>query len=470
MKKILLVLVLGVAFSTTAQKISLKKGSVVDSLRINDSIPESFALYLPKTFDPIKRWPVLFVYDMQGRGRQTVNMFRGAAEKEGYILVSSNSVHDSLPIAKNIRISSRLFSSIGTLLPIDPNRVYTGGFAGGARLAAVIPSFIRSVEGVLLCGATIPNTEVLTTKNPFHVVGIVGNRDFNYPATLSVEKFLNKLRFPNQLLIFDGGQEWPKTEYLAKAMEIFTLSAMAKNNIARDSSYVDRTFAENLSMVDTLVRTQQPLMAYKLLNETLDVYQPHKNIDSLRERAKTLKRSRAYKNQNRSQNNAFFKESFLKEDYAYYLEEDVRTYNYNNLGWWTYQMEEISKYESHPSAAIQQMGARLRGYVNALIADTIDVVQLAEQVDLEALNLLWMLKTITDPKAYENYLKVITNSALIDDYGTALFYLEELLKNGYTDKAKLYTLENTALLRITPEFNAIVEKYLKGARYEIIEE
>ena len=81
-----------------------------------------------------------------------------------------------------------------------------------------------------------------------------------------------------------------------------------------------------------------------------------------------------------------------------------------------------------------------------------------------------MLKTITQPEKAENYLKVISNSALLDDYGTALFYLEELLKNGYKDKEKLYTIEHTALLRIAPEFNEIVEKYLKDARYEPIED
>ena len=58
----------------------------------------------------------------------------------------------------------------------------------------------------------------------------------------------------------------------------------------------------------------------------------------------------------------------------------------------------------------------------------------------------------------------------MEDYGTALFYLEELLKNGYTDKSELYELENTALFRITPEFNMLVEKYLRDARYEIIEQ
>ncbi|RUA19040.1 MAG: alpha/beta hydrolase, partial [Flavobacteriia bacterium] len=50
-----------------------------------------------------------------------------------------------------------------------------------------------------------------------------------------------------------------------------------------------------------------------------------------------------------------------------------------------------------------------------------------------------------------------------------LFYLEEALKNGFKDKEKLYGLEGTALLRITPEFNELVSNYLKDALYEIDE-
>jgi hypothetical protein len=81
-----------------------------------------------------------------------------------------------------------------------------------------------------------------------------------------------------------------------------------------------------------------------------------------------------------------------------------------------------------------------------------------------------MLKTITDPSDYSYYLKIISDSARYEDYGTALFYLEELLKNGYKDKEELYNLEHTALLRITPEFNKIVNTYLEDARYDLIDE
>jgi len=133
-------------------------------------------------------------------------------------------------------------------------------------------------------------------------------------------------------------------------------------------------------------------------------------------------------------------------------------------------MTELTKMEKSKILYENQMAKRLRSYVNALIDDNMDVINSDEVVDVQALNFLYMLRTITMPNDSEGYLKVISNSSLMEDYGTALFYLEELLKTGYSNKTELYSLENTALLRITPEFNEIVDKYLKEARYDIIED
>lgn len=133
-------------------------------------------------------------------------------------------------------------------------------------------------------------------------------------------------------------------------------------------------------------------------------------------------------------------------------------------------MDELKKYKNSAMVHQRQMGIRLEAYLNALVADNIDMVRMNSPVDEEALNFLWMLKTITAPKDYSGYLNVISLNAKVEDFGTALFYLEELLKIGYDNVDELYALDNTALLRITPEFNALVDKYLKKARYDIIEE
>lgn len=453
----------------TAQELRLKKGIIINTVAVNDSISETFALYLPTNFEVSKKWPVIFVFDLEGHGKQALSMFRTAAEEEGYILAASNNVHDSLSISKNVLISIRMMSSLYSILPIQKSRTYTAGFSGGARLASLMPTFVRSINGVISCGSPIANIAVLDGKRPFHFIGIVANEDYNYTEMLSSQKALNKLRFPNYLVFFDGTHEWPTKEDLSKAMQILTLSSMAKGDVPKDTTFIKTTYQNYFDNANAMV-FKNPLFAYKIMQEMDAIYRPLKNIDSLKERSNQLRKSKEYRSNNRNQNAVFFKEALIKEDYVYYLEEDILTYNYNNLGWWKYQMDELAKYNKSANRYEKQMGKRLNAYVNDLIADNVDVIKADTVVDEEALNFLWMLSTVTSPENYDPYLKVISYNAKVGDFGTALFYVEELLKNGYTDKAELYALENTALFRITPEFNKTVSKYLKDARYDIIEE
>ena len=470
MKKTVLLLLLFFSFSGIAQQITLKKGTIIDNLKVADSISETFSIYLPTSFELSENWPVLFVYDVQGRGKRVLSLFKEAAEEQGFILAASNSIHDSLSLSKNVLISNRMFNRVFSMVPIHKNRVYTAGYAESARLASLMPTFIKQVKGVISCGSPVANIEVLSSKNSFYFVGIVGVEDFNYPAMIASEKVMNRLRFPNSLLLFQGGHEYPKTEHFTKAMNLLDLALMSKGELAKNEAFIEKTYKTSLGEVSSLISENKPLLADKLLTEMMESYRLLRDVDSLKRSAKTLHKSKQFRAANRMLNSVFFKETLIKEDYVYFLEEDVLTYNYNNLGWWKYQMEQLDEFEQNNNTYEKQMGRRLKGYVNALIADNIDIVKAETPVDEEALNFLWMVNTITNVKDYQSYLNVISYSAKIEDYGTALFYLEELLKNGYTDHDELYALEHTALFRIMPEFNKVVAKYLKDARYTIIEE
>ena len=472
MKKLILCLLfLGWAFFGHSQEqLKLKKGLIIDSLRVNDSLPETFALYLPTSFENTDKWPVLFVFDLQGRGKQALRMFKGAAEKQHYILAASNNLFDSLSISQNILIANRMFNKVLSVFPIQANRVYTAGFSSGARMASLVPSFIKNIEGVISCGASLPNTDLLTSKNSFHYIGIVGNEDFSYPDMLDAETILNKLKFPNNLLVFDGGHTWPNPSYLEKALQLFTLTAMARGNVARDEQYIQAAYQRNLEELNTLFAKNDLTGGYAMLEQMISVFRTHMDVESLIDRRKVLGKNKLFRARRRQENSILFNESFIREDYNYSLSEDIGSLNFNNLGWWNYQMGELKKYEEKPSVSERQMGKRLLGYINALVEDNLDIEMAEDQINVDAVHFLWMLKTITDPTDYSYYLKIISDSARFEDYGTALFYLEELLKNGYTNKDELYALEHTALLRITPEFNKIVDTYLKDARYDLIEE
>ncbi|WP_297692690.1 alpha/beta hydrolase [uncultured Eudoraea sp.] len=473
MKRVLfLLLFVGLAYTVSSQsrQAVFKKGRIIDSIQINDSISETYKLYLPKKFDGKGTWPIIFVFDMNGKNSQALNMFKTAAEEQGYLLASSNDISDTISISKNVLITSRMFREVASLFPINNNRIYTAGFSSGAKFATVVPSFIKEVNGVISCGSFVPSVELLDEKRPFYFIGIVGNEDFNFPLMLQGRELLNKMKFPNDLLVFDGGEKW-SYDLIDKALKNLTLAAMAKGNVQRDNKFILDNYRENFQEYLGLKSSGKSLLAYDRLNEIISVYRPHLEIDSLREEIKILKKANSYRAQKRNLNNVLLRESFIIDDYNYNLDEDVSTLNYNNLGWWNYQMDELKKYDKKSDPFERQMGKRLLGYLNALIEDNIDIELEYPVVNDETLSFLWMLKTITEPKAYSYYLKIISDSSKYEDFGTALFYLEELLKNGYKDKPRLYSLEHTALLRIMPEFNAIVNKYLKESRYDtIIEE
>ncbi|MDE3741823.1 alpha/beta hydrolase [Maribacter polysaccharolyticus] len=470
MKKIILFFLFCSAYAATAQQLTFGKGVVMDSVKVLDTISESFALYLPTKFEVTKPSPVVFIYDTEGRGANVVRMLMMAAEKNQFVLAASNNVRGDQPLSKNVLISKRMFQTVFDMFNIQKGRVYTAGFAEGARLASVMPTFFSQIKGVISCGAGIANSEVLSSNNPFHFIGIVGLKDYNYPDMLQKENVFNSLKFKNQTLVFDGGHEWPNQELLSEAMELFNIGAMVDRVIPLDTAFIEETYRGNLGRVNKLISENNPLFAYRKLEDIMKVYKPLIFVDSLKNSLKTLRRSSGYKAQKRNESSVFFKEALIKQDYDYALEEDIYTYNYNNLGWWKYQMEELRKYEKNPNIFMQHMGVRLRSYLEALIADHMDMIRSDSPVDEEALNFLWMLKTITAPEVYDNYLKVISINSKFEDFGTALFYLEELLKIGYDDVDRLYALEHTALLRITPEFNQLIDEYLKKARYDIIEE
>lgn len=469
MKKILPLFLFVLPYTIFSQEVKIAKGTINDSLTIKGEPNESFSLYLPTNFSMTRAWPVLFLFDMKGESRNTMSMFTNAAEREGYILAGTNNLKDTLSLSQNVLIANRMINAIYEMLPVHKERIYVGGIGDGGRFATLMPTFIKEIKGVLSCGASIANTEVLTRKNMFYFIGIAGRSDYNYRELLESKMILDNLKFPNIVLFFEGDHQWAPIDESAIALRSFTLAEMAKGTIPKNDSLINDYYESSLIRANELLKNDKPLLAENVLDNAIQVYNPFGDLDSLKTSRKVLRRSKTYRSKKRNQENFFLKETLTKEDYGYYLEEDVLTYNYNNLGWWNFQMSELDKMDKSGNEFERRMASRLRGFLNALISDNINIISTDKQVDLEALNFLYQLKTITEPKNPENYLKVISYSALVEDYGTGIFYLEELLKTGYDNKEELYGLENTALFRISPEFNAVVAKYLKDARYGPVE-
>ncbi|MDF0706483.1 alpha/beta hydrolase [Flagellimonas okinawensis] len=454
------------ALSVFSQQMVLKKGEIVQNLPVNDSTENTYSVYIPKTFSMDKKWPLLMVFDTEGNEDKALSMFTIAAENEGYVLAATK-LSDSVSLTKNMVVASNTIQKIMSLLPIHDDRIYAAGQGAGGQFASLVPILISGVNGAMSIGSSLANKELINLKEPFHFIGLVNKENYNYPFMMTDTQLLDKYKFPNQVLLYDGEGDWPGVSYIQKALQLFTLDAMGRKWIPQDAQYVENAYQEDLQKINQLKGIGDLLWTEQYMTEMMSMYGAFKNMDSLRSEEKDLRRSKDFKVMKRAENAAFLQESMLKEDFNYYMGDDVYTHNFNNLGWWNYQMDELDKFISGSKPFERQMGHRLKGYVNALAEDYINIITAEEVVDEDALVLLYMLKTILDPMDYEYYLKTISLSAKNDDFGTSLFYVEELLKKGFKDREKLYGLENTALLRITPEFNEVVSKYLEDARYDI---
>ena len=250
----------------------------------------------------------------------------------------------------------------------------------------------KEVKGALSIGASIANVELLSPKRPFHFIGISNKNNYNYTSMRAMKKVLDRFRFPNQLLLYPQSKDWPEPNYLTKALQYFTLQAMRKRAIPTDSSYVQKVYEADLDKINELKSLKKFLLAEQHMVEMMSIYGIYKNLDSLRTVQKELRKDKIFKGMKRGENAAMLKESLLKEDYQYYLEEDVITHNFNNLGWWNYQMAELDKFAKGVNPYEKEMGNRLRGYVNALAEDNVDIIQSEALIDEDALAFLYELK------------------------------------------------------------------------------
>ena len=451
-----------------AQTLTLKKGVIQDSIRVGELATESFALMLPTSYDAQSKWPLLMVFDMEGKTKQAMAMFQASAEEHGFVLVGSNSVRDTLAISENIERTTRMIATVQNIISVDARRMFTTGFKSGGKMAALVPVFIKAVNGVVSLGASLPNSELLSIQNRYHYIGIVGEDDYNYTDMLSVRSTLNTLRYPNHLMVFEGGQQWPEPLWIDRAIRILKYADMAAGILPKDTTAIQAGLEKDLQGFQQMVNSGSLRRAERYLSDLIQIYRPHLDIDSLRDLRKSLRKDKQYRSQNRQFANYKFRESLLREDYSYYMEEDVLSYNYNNLGWWQFQIEKLDGYIKSPLQEEKRMGKRLKGFVNALAEDNLALVE--EQADPEGRLLLWMLKTIIDPSDHEYYLKVIQESARIEEFGTALFYIEEAFKNGFADFDRLNQLEHTALLRITNDYKELLKKYSDNPTEPVNEE
>ena len=213
MRRLLLATFVLSFLNISAQEFRIKKGAVTDSLPIPGEKDKTYALYTPMDYTSEKEWAVIFVFDPQGRGSNTANLFRQAAEEQQYLVISSNLKLKAEPMDSLVKPATAMMNGVLQSFPIDQAQIYTAGMGEGAQLSSALAHIYRNMAGVMAIGNSFVNSNYIDKENPYMFIGLAGKKDYMVYEMENYLKFYDDLDFPTDIYYFDGKEdEWPSTK------------------------------------------------------------------------------------------------------------------------------------------------------------------------------------------------------------------------------------------------------------------
>jgi len=277
-------------------------GVVVDSVISISDPTQSYALYLPSGYDPGRTWPVMYLMDPRGRAHTPMELFRDAAERYGWILISSYDTRSDGPVEPNEVALDAMLGDTQQLLSANLNRLYLCGFSGTARASwPFAVNLAGHVAGVIGVGAGLPSNAAnvaypsLLMAQPFSFFGASGNTDFNYEEMLKLHATLDNFDIPHRLVLFEGPHTWLPKDLAERAVGWLEIQAMKKNLRPADPELIDRLFSAWLEEARDLEGQGRMLAAAEafraLVNDFVSLI-PIERLTEASDRANELERSR----------------------------------------------------------------------------------------------------------------------------------------------------------------------------------
>lgn len=214
------------------------------------AIAPTYSAYLPSAYTPDHRWPLLVCFDPAERAAIPIELFREAAERHGFIVVSSGAYDSADSVGKSIEVVATLWNDIIVRYPIDFERVYAAGFSGGGRMCWLLEQMTQGVDlaGIIEVGAGLPRRDFLDGWKPeLAFYGLIGETDFNFYEMRWLDEELTRRKFLHRVVTFDGGHEWPPDAVCAEALDWMQIVAMQRGLVPADSAFIADCYARELT-------------------------------------------------------------------------------------------------------------------------------------------------------------------------------------------------------------------------------
>lgn len=293
MARFLSILILAASLSLATQAQTPTPGVVHASVTALADATNSYALYLPSAYSPVKRWPLLLVFDPFARGEVSVKLFHEAAEKYGFIVVGSNNSRNFEDPSAAIRV---LWADIKERYAIDPRRIYTAGLSGGARVASTVALACKNcITGVIANGAGLPNGAAPPGPEVSDWFLVAGTTDFNYPEQLHLKESFDARKVVSRFVVYDGPHNWMPKEFAERAVAWLQLRAMVKGLVAIDKGFVDQQFESRVAEAQTEQKAGDILASARAYREIAQDFGTLRDVKPQEAIAKSLTESKEFR-------------------------------------------------------------------------------------------------------------------------------------------------------------------------------
>lgn len=231
----------------------IPKGQLVHGVKPAADPQETYTLYLPSSYRPDRKWPILYAFDSRNRGDRFAEVFRAGAERFGILVASAERSSNLNEMEENIRIMRTLWADTHARFSIDDRRVYAVGFSGCSRFVCLLGiTAPGSLAGVIGAGGGFPLGHPPSKDIPFPFFGTVGNGDFHYYEMLEAEEKMAAAGMVHRVEVFDGEHEWPPEELAARALAWVELQAMKRGAREKSPELIEALWNEDLARARSL--------------------------------------------------------------------------------------------------------------------------------------------------------------------------------------------------------------------------
>ncbi|MFQ5696487.1 MAG: hypothetical protein ACE5HB_10900, partial [Terriglobia bacterium] len=439
-----------------AENFPFAKGVIIESVTCAAQPEQTYALFLPSTYTPARRWPIVYAFDPAARGRLPVKLLQDVAERYGYIVVGSNNSRNG-PSRPQQDAATAIWDDTHRRFAIDNRRVYVTGFSGGARFATFLALGCGCVTGVIAHGAGFPVSATPTGEEDFSYFSAIGDLDFNYPELVQLAARLDKLGVTNRLRRFHGPHQWAPAEVWVEAIEWMELLAMKGGTRTGDEEFIARQVSAALEKTRALEDAGELYAASYEYRKLVQAFQGLADVSLFARKAAELEATEAVRAARKREQEEISRQEKLTADFFAHLvalktEPAARPTTLSLLESKLRELRDEVNSAEEPEQAIVP-----RRTLRKVFALAYESGQMSLRRNNPALAAAYFeVATIVFSQGPMAFFQLARARAQAGDQSGALAALKQAVEKGFKNAALLRESEEFAALRDGEDFRALL--------------